>query len=214
MTAQPDQGDGLGDGDAAIGDPVVEEDPWQPYVDFETLGDCCTGIYAWIKMEGMELDYPVMQWSNNSYFLGRLPDGSKHRSGSIFIDFRNDSDFEDKNTLIYGHMSRNNDMFGLLKKYRSQEFYEEHPVLYIYTPETDYQLVLIAGYLVDSGVETPPLKFKDEAAFEAHIANIKQRSFFKSDVEVGPDDRIVSLCTCAYDYTNARLIVVGKLVEV
>ena len=198
-------------------DPDAEEiidDIWEPYVDFEALSGGYTGLSGWILSEGTPIDYPIMQWTNNSFFLNHLPDGTKHRSGSIFMDYRNKSDFSDKSTLIYGHESRTGDMFGSLRNYRKQSFYEEHPVIYIFTPKKDYALVLIAGYLLDSGVETPPLKFKDDAAFLAHIANIKKRSFFKSGVEVSADDKIVSLCTCAYDYTNARWIVVGKLVVI
>ena len=189
-----------------------QEPVWAPYVDFNALRQSLPGISAWIRLEGSVLDYPVMQAPNNYYFLSRLPDGTKHRSGSVFLDYRNNADFSDRNTLIYGHESRSGDMFGILKNYRKQSFYDENTVIYLYSPERDYELVLFAGYLVDSGVESPPIVFEDDAAFEAHIAAIKRRSFFKSDVEVSTEDRIVSLCTCAYDYPNARLVIVGKLV--
>ena len=196
-------------------DPIEEEFVWEPYVDFEALSEMFPGIVGWIKLDGTAIDYPIMQGSNNSFYLGHLPDGTSHRSGSIFLDYRSSPDFSDKSSLIYGHESRTQDMFGSLKNYREQEFYETHPVIYIYTPERDYELVLIAGYLVDSGVdaEIPPLGFRNDEAFLSHIQNIRRRSFFRSDVEVGPDDRIVSLATCAYDYTNARWIIVGILVE-
>lgn len=193
--------------------PEQEPPQWAPYVDFYSLNETLPGISAWIKLENTVLDYPIMRWTNNSYFLHHLPDGTGHRNGSIFLDYRNAVDFSDKDTLIYGHESKTGDMFGILKSYRRQSFYEENPVIYIFTPEKDYELILVAGYLVDSGVESPPLKFKDDADFMEHVAVIKQRSFFRSDVEVSAGDRLVSLCTCAYDYTNARLVIVGKLVE-
>ena len=196
-------------------EPVIDEPLWEPYLDFEALAERFPGVVAWIQLEGTKLDYPVMQWTDNYHFLGHLPDGTRQRSGSVFLDYRNSADFSDVNTLIYGHESRTGDMFGILKSYRKQSFYEENPVIYIYTPERDFELVLVAGYLVDSGVETPPLSFRDDAAFDAHIASIKQRSLFQSDVwaSASAGDRIVSLCTCAYDYPNARLVIVGKLVE-
>jgi len=201
-------------GDDFIGlEYIYEEEPWEPYVDFEALDERFPGIKAWIMLEGTDLDYPLMQTNNNYFYLGHLPDGTRQRSGSIFLDFRNKEDFSDKNILIYGHESRTGEMFGSLKNYRNQAFYEANPIMYIFTPEKDYQLVLIAGYLLDSGVEVPPMRFSNDDAFLAHISDIKRRSFFKTNVEVGPDDQIVSLCTCAYDYTNARFIVVGKLIE-
>jgi len=192
-------------------DAEPREPVWMPYVDFDALRESLPGILAWIKLEGSVINYPIMQWTDNYYFLSRLADGTRHRSGSIFLDYRNNADFSDKNILIYGHESRTGDMFGVLKSYRKQLFYEENPVIHIYTQEKDYELLLVAGYLIDSGVESPPLVFDDDAAFEKYIAALKKRSFFRSDVAVGAEDRIVSLCTCAYDYPNARLVIVGKL---
>jgi len=207
-----DEGDaGAPDGPGEPGEDFV----WEPYVDFEALRESYPGMVGWIKLDGTQIDYPVMHTENNWYYLGHLPDGTSHRSGSVFLDYRNSADFSDKSMLIYGHYSRTHDMFGALEDYRKKGFYEEHPVIYLYTPERDYEMVLIAGYLVDSGVgaEIPPLSFRDDDAFISHIEKIKRLSFFASDVEVGPDDRIISLATCAYDFTNARLIIVGKLVE-
>jgi len=198
------------DADVSV-DAGPQEPQWTPYIDFDALRDSLPGISAWIKLEGSLIDYPVMQGTDNYYFLSRLPDGTKHRNGSVFLDYRNNADFSDKSILIYGHESRTGDMFGVLKNYRKQSFYEENPVIYIFTQDKDYELVLFAGYLIDSGVESPPLVFEDDAAFEAYIATIKKRSFFKSDVVIDAEDQIVSLCTCAYDYPNARLVILGKL---
>jgi sortase B len=189
------------------------EDQWAPYVDFEALRKDLPGLSAWITLSGSVLDYPIMQCTDNYYFLRHLPDGTKHRNGAIFLDYRNNADFSDKNTLIYGHESKTGDMFGILKSYREQSFYEENPVICVYTQEKDYGLILIAGYLVDSGVELPPIEFNNETAFVMYISEIKRFSFFESDVEVSVEDRIVSLCTCAYDFPDARLVIVGKLVE-
>jgi len=203
------------DGAAETGEvPVPDEYVWVPYVDFDALSERFPGIVAWIRLEGTALDYPLMQGTDNYFFLGHLPDGTSHRNGSVFLDNRNNADLSDRNSLIYGHESRTGDMFGMLKNYRQQTFYEENPVINIYTASNDYELLLFAGYLVDSGVEAPSIIFRDDAAFERYIADLKRRSFFRSDVEVGVDDRIVSLCTCAYDYTNARWVIVGKLVDV
>jgi len=187
---------------------------WLPYVDFDVLNATFRGTTAaWILLEDTVIDYPVMQGSDNDYFLRRLPDGTNHRNGSIFIDYRCSSDFTDRNTLLYGHDMRSGDMFGAFRGYNNQAFYEQHPVFYIFTPERDYALVLFAAYKLDSAVEVPPLTFRDDEAFMAHVANIKQRSVFRSDVEVSVGDRIVSLATCDASHKNARLIVVGKLID-
>ena len=212
----PDNAGGSGDNgdDTSVGEPDIPEDAWEPYMDFEALRERYPGIVGWIKIEGTVIDYPIMQWTDNSFFLDHLPDGTSHRSGSIFLDYRNSPDFSDKSSAIYGHAMRTQDMFGSLKNFREQEFYESHRVAHIYTPEKDYELVLIAGYRVPAD-EPPPFTFRDGEDFLNHIENTKRLSreyYFVSDVEVGPDDRIVNLCTCTYEFENARLIIVGKLV--
>ena len=190
-----------------------DAEPWVPYVNFDGLSQVFPGIVGWIRLEGTQIDYPVMQYTDNDYFLTHLPDGTAHRSGSIFLDYRNERDFSDKSILIYGHETRAGDMFGVLKEYRDQEFFEANPVIYLHTPEKDYMIVVFAGHLAHSQRDHPPLYFEDDKEFIDYIESLKDSSFFTSDVDVSADDRIVSLCTCAYDFDEARLILVGIIVE-
>ena len=79
------------------------------------------------------------------------------------------------------------------------------------TPEQDFELILIAGYILDSAIEVPPIIFRDDADFERHIS--ERRSLFQSNVELSPDGRIiVSLCTCTGTSKSSRLIIAGKMV--
>jgi len=194
-------------------DPLSQETGWVPYVDFEALGIVYPGIVGWIKLENSDLHYPVMQYRDNDFFLTRLPDGTPHRNGSIFLDYRNNSDFSDKSILIFGHETRRGDMFGMLKNYRDQEFYEANPVMFLYTPEKDYTIVLFAAYLAHSQRDHPPLQFQSDEDFLAYVEALISISVFTSDVEINADDRIISLCTCAYDFDDARFIVIGVLKE-
>ena len=153
-----------------------------------------------------------MQGTDNDFFLSHLADGTRHRSGSIFMDFRNASDFSDRNTILYGHMLRSEDMFGVLKHFRVQEFYDANYTMYIHTAERDYQLVIFAVHLVNPAVEQPLITFADDEEFINYLMQTKDRSLISSDIVVGVDDKIVTLATCAYDFNNARLVVVGKLI--
>jgi len=184
---------------------------WIPYMDFVALNSKFPGAVAWIKLEDSLLDYPVMQHTDNDRFLRYLPDGTPHRSGSIFLDYRNKNDFTDKSILIYGHETRVGNMFGALKNYRNQAFYEENPVINLYTPYNDHKIILFAGHIAHSVIDHPPLEFEDDDEFMNYIEHIRSVSVFNSDVEVTADDRIVSLVTCTYDFSDARLIIVGIL---
>lgn len=183
-------------------------------LDFEALREKCPDAVAWVRCEGTPIDYPIVQGEDNEYYLSHLPDGNKNKVGSIFVDYRNSGDFSDKNTLVYGHRVKGDEMFSTLKKYGEQMFYDEHPVLYLYAPDANYIVELYAGYVIDSGSETPPMSFSGESDFERYIVKAKRRSVFKSDVSVSFEDRLLTLCTCDYSYTNARFILIGKLVYI
>jgi len=205
-------GQGSGSNDHGLhGGPGNLQEEWQPYVDFDELNERFPGIVAWIKSPNGEIDYPVMQYSNNTYFLGRLPDGKSHRSGSIFMDYRNNSDFSDRSILIYGHESQEREMFGSLKNYRRQAYFAENPVIHLYTPFADHEIVIFAVHLAHSEKDYPPIRFASDDAFLEYIKHIRSVSLINSDVIVSADDQIVSLCTCAYDFDEARLVVVGVI---
>jgi len=190
---------------------VLPGDEWQPYVDFDALSSIFPGIVGWIKSPDSPIDYPVMQHTNNDYFLARLPDGTRHRSGSIFLDYRNSSDFSDKSILIYGHESHEREMFGSLKNYRRQDYYNDNPIIHLYTPLRDFEIVIFAVHLAHSENDHPPLRFNNDAQFLTYVEHLKSISLIRSNVIVESDEQIISLCTCAYDFDEARLVVVGVL---
>jgi len=146
-----------------------------------------------------------MQWTDNDYYLTHLPDGRNSKYGSIFLDYRNDSGFNDQNTLIFGHRMSSGAMFGNLGKYKDQSFYDRNPTVEIYLQDIDYQLVLIAGYQLEASEEIT-IRFGSSDSFFRYIDDIKNRSLFYSNVEVNENDRLVSLYTCDYDFKNARLV--------
>jgi|GEM_PF-389351 len=190
----------------------AEESP--PPIDFDALRDIYPDIIGWISCVGPGIDLPIVQTSDDDFYLSHLPNGEKNKMGSIFLHYRNASDFSDVNTMVFGHNMKTGDMFGNLKDYHNQAFYEEHPVMTIYIPGKEFVLELISGYTLDSAYEVPPMSFEDASAFEVYIQNIIRRSHFKSDVEVNYGDRIVCLVTCTPASDNTRFIVVGKLNEV
>jgi sortase B len=203
--------------DEALAEPPAAEEPepWAPFVDFDAMREDFPNIIGWIQSAGTVINYPIVQGSDNDFYLYRFPDGTLHAWGSIYLDYRNAPDFSDHSMIIYGHDMRSGDMFGSLRYYRDQAFFEQHNSMFIFTPERDYLLVLFAGYVLDSYYEVPPMSFADEAGFEAFIADIRRRSIFTSGFEVEFGDRLVFLATCvAAGGINDRLIIVGALVEI
>lgn len=188
---------------------------WEPFLDFEALNEIYPGVVGWIELEGTIINFPVMQHTDNTFFLYHLPDGTRNRSGSIYLDYRNESDFSDEMVLIFGHHFSGSDaMFSILRNYRNQDFLDENPIIHLYTPYADYIIEIFASNLAHAVRDHPPLRFSDDDDFLSYVRDIRSRSFIQSDVEISADDRIVSLVTCQRDFANARLLVFGRLVRV
>lgn len=94
-------------------------------VDFNKLEEINPDVIAWIEIPGLEISYPVVQGRDNDYYLHHLITGENHKSGSIFMDFHNQEDLSDRNTIIYGHNMKDGSMFGTLDQYQSQALYRK-----------------------------------------------------------------------------------------
>lgn len=181
-------------------------------VDFEELLKSSADIKGWLYSPNTKIDYPVVQSKDNAYYLHRLMDGTYNPSGTLFIDFRCAGDFSGKNTVIYGHHMQDGSMLASIVDYHDQKYYDEHPVMYLNTPDGDYRLDIVCGFVTwyDSRVYT--FDFGSRTEFEEWFELMRSYSDFESDVEVGLDDRLVTLSTCTYDYDNARYVLLAKLV--
>lgn len=182
-------------------------------IDFESLSKINPDIIGWIGFEGLEIDYPVVQTKDNEFYLNHLFSLEKNKLGAIFVDYRNKSDLSDRNTIIYGHNMKNGSMFSSLTNYKSQDYYDANPDILLVTKEKKYRVDFFAGLVVDGSYESVRFSLSDEDDFNQYINSLEDMSTFKSSVIVGPQDRIISLVTCSYEYNNARYALYGKLVE-
>lgn len=183
-------------------------------VDFDALQQESADVIGWIYCEGTVINYPVVQGTDNQYYLKHAYDGAYTTSGSIFIDCDNQPDFSDSNTIIYGHHMLNKTMFAPLGEWADQQFYEDHPVIWLLTPEQNYKIVLFSGYTTKAGSDTYAIFQGAGEELNQYIANALAKSDFQADVELGEGDRYVLLSTCAYVFNNARSVLHGKLVPV
>ncbi len=181
-------------------------------VDFDALMQLCPDARAWLCLPDTVIDYPVVQGRDNDYYLHHLLDGSENPGGSLFLDFRSPSDFTGWNTLIYGHNMSDGSMFHTLPRFKEQSFYEQHPFLYLNTPQGDYRLEVFACFVTWHDSRVYIRDFGSRTEFMEWVDLMRSYSDISSDVEVGPDDRIVTLSTCSYEYDDARYVVMTKLV--
>lgn len=183
-------------------------------VDFDALMNECKDIVGWLYCADTVINYPVVQADDNDYYLHRMYDGTYNPNGTLFLDYQCYSDFSGRNNIVYGHHMNDGSMLASIVQYGKQEYYDAHPTLYLNTPTGNYRVDLFSGFVTyaDSSVYT--FEFGSDLEYVHFIAKMKGFSDFESPVEVGPEDRILTLSTCTYEYDDARFVLLGKLVPI
>lgn len=183
-------------------------------VDFDALLAQNPDVKAWLYSEGTTINYVVAQSSDNDYYLRRFLDGTYSTGGTLFIDWMCGGDFSSRNTVIYGHNMHDGSMFASLLSYQNDGYYEEHPVLYLNTPKQDYKIEVFAGFVTPATSDAYSIGFSSDEYYQSFLDKMCAQSDFQTDVEVTSEDRIVTLSTCSYVYSDARYVVMGKLVPI
>ncbi len=194
--------------------PAVQEFVKAPAVvtvNFDALRALNPQVVAWIRSDDGGINYPVVRGTDNEYYLNHLVDGTVNRNGSIFMDFRNQPDFSDYNTIVYGHNMLDGTMFASLSKYSTPGYYDDHREIQLLTPEGDYRLQVFAGCVAPGNSDLYQLTFAGEEDKAAYLEKVLVLSEFTTDVQVGVGDRLVTLSTCAYNYEDARYLLFCRL---
>lgn len=190
---------------------IATQDGTTTAIDFSMLDNVNENIVAWIASAGTPIDYPVVQEEDNVYYLQHLIDDTPNPAGSIFMDAQNAGDFTDANTLIYGHHIENEtSMFAELTQYKTQNYYNAHPTMQLYTLQKNMTIEIFAAHLAPADTILP-IRFANAAERQQYIDDAIAKSAFQADCNIAPQDKLITLATCAYDFKNARYIVYGKL---
>ena len=198
-------------------DPDAENTAEQPpaqntvTVDFKKLEDENKNTVGWLYLPGTRIDYPVVQGTDNLFYLSHLANGKKNINGALFADYRNQPDFSDYNTVIYGHYMKSHTMFGMLPNYKKQSFYDDHKIMYLYTDRVNYTLELVCGFST-TGTSDFYLVPANAALTREWLDYGIKNSTFVSNVTVGEGDRLVTLSTCSASPDGDRYVVMAKLV--
>ncbi len=197
---------------------MLEEDRKTLYapiiVDFDQLIAVNPDIEGWIYCEDSVINYPVVAAPDNEYYIERSYTRVSDPCGAIFTDAENLKGFEDTNTILYGHHMQNMSMFATLKYWLKQEYYDEHPYMWLLTPEQDYMIVLFSGYETSATSDTYTIFWDNGEGLCDYLADAAAKSLFRTDFAPDGLGKYVVLSTCAYSFEDARTVLHGKLVPV
>ena len=173
-------------------------------------------IYAWITIPGTVIDYPVLQHPEElDYYLDHNLDHSSGYPGCIYSQNLNSKEWDDPNTVLYGHNMKNGTMFAQLHYYEDSEFFQENPYIYIFTQGYVRIYHIFGAYEYDNRHLLLTIDTQDPAAFAAYLVEVKGlnglRDHFNEEVPVGIEDKILTLETCVANKPDKRYIVQAVL---
>lgn len=192
---------------------AVEEDKRLMYVDLNDLKKINNDTVAYIKVNNTNIDYPVVKTTNNTFYLDHSFDKSYNKAGWVFMDYRNNVDYYDTNTILYAHGRLDNTMFGSLREVIKDSWYmnkENHIIKYsndksssLWQVFSIYKIKETDDYLdIDFSTKDSNLKF---------INMIKSRSIYDFNCDVNVGDKILTLSSC-YNDTD-RVVLHAKLIK-
>ena len=181
-------------------------------VDFQMLKKINPDIVGWIYGEGTGISYPVVQGSNNEFYLSHMPDQTYNQSGSIFMDCRNTDRSGSSNEILYGHHMKNGSMFAGLKKYASQDYYEAHNSFYYLTEHQNYRLEILRAGVTTDASDVYQIAFQSAQEKEDCTDRWNKKSCITSMFQEKTDAALMTLSTCSYETLDARFVVQGQLI--
>ena len=175
-------------------------------------------IIGWLEIENTNINYPVLQGTDNSYYMTHNYKKENSKNGSIFLDANYDWNIPSNNLLIYGHNLGNGMMFQELLKYEKESFYQEHPIIRFTTAKEDAEYEIISAFKSRVYYKTEKNAFryyyfinsKSEEEYNQFVKNAKNASLYPIDATANYGDQLITLSTCSYYIEDGRFAVVGR----
>ena len=196
-------------------------EPAEPYIDpyadalrnmdFTALQEKNSDVFGWILIPGTNISYPLVQGSDNSYYLTHTWRKSRNSVGAIFLECQNSRSLGDFNTIIYGHRMNNRSMFGTLHNFKSNSYWAAHPYVYITDKNGSYRYQIFAAYEVSVYADTYRLGLSSTQGKQAFIDFCVSQSAISTGIVPMTYDRILTLSTCTQNGSDTRWVVQAVL---
>ena len=176
-------------------------------VDFNELKNTNSEVVAWIMVDGTNINYPIVQGSDNDYYLNHDIVKNPKASGWPFMDYRNSSDMSNDNTIFYGHNLLNKTAFGSIANiFTNNWFKSSNHLIIVRTPEAKYVYEIFSCYYIDPEVYYLQESFYDDNERLNFYNKLKGRSQYNFNINLEATDKIITLSTCTDDNKGRKVI--------
>lgn len=182
-------------------------------VDFTELIKKNEDTVGWINVNNTNINYPVVQSTDNNYYLTHSYDKKENEAGWVFLDYRNNKDFTSKNNIIYAHSRLDKTMFGSLSKVLKQSWYKDksNHIIRLSTPTEDSLWQIFSVYVIKEETYYITTSWSSDTEYLDFLNTIKERSKYNFNTELNINDKILTLSTCYSD--TERTVVHAKLIK-
>lgn len=181
---------------------------------------------GWIKIDGTEIDYPVVQADDNDYYLNHNFDKEKESRGTIFMDYTSDPNLRYMNTVIHGHNWLDDTVFSELPQYSDIDYYREHPIIEYNTRTEMHKWKIFAVFITTASADEDNgyvfnYVYPDMGGinFDGYMAEINKRTLYYTGVDVNENDKILTLSTCTREVdtrsyrADCRIVILARMVR-
>jgi len=186
---------------------------------FYSLYDANSDIKGWIIIPNTLINYPVVETSDNSYYLSKGFDKADDRHGTLFLDYRDNINPISQNLIIYGHEMQDGQMFHSIRNYAKVYFYNSSPIITFNTLYSNDKWKVFAAFIANTVPRQGYVfnylitNFSTSNDFTSFINEVKARSLIKTSVDINPSDTLLTLSTCTYELPEARFVVMARRVR-
>ena len=182
-------------------------------VDFKELLAKNKDTVGWINVNNTNINYPIVQTNNNDYYLNHSYDKKYNEAGWVFLDYRNKSNLDNKNSIIYAHSRLDKSMFGSLSKTLKQAWYtnKDNHIIRISTPTENTLWQIFSVYTIPEENYYITTSFNNDSEYQKFLDTIKGRSRYNFNTSLTTSDKILTLSTCYSD--TERTVVHAKLLK-
>lgn len=169
--------------------------------ELQDIHDINPDLIGWIRIEGTDIDYPVVQTADSEFYLTHDFYGRENNNGSVILDSKCDVYTPSYNLVISGHHMRSGAMFGRLPEYQDENYWREHRfVEFDSLYDRNQYVVMAAFYSADYDEDEEGFRYNADIQYKIDadqwLEEIREEQLYDTGIDAEFGDEFITLTTC------------------